>query len=73
MSVDVKTQSISGSVSHSEHLVVSDCFSVAGIIFISHSVQLLFVSERTQKDTVYFDGFLPSFFPSHFFVSRYMD
>lgn len=62
MSVDVKTQSISGSVSHSEHLVLSDCFSVAEIIFISHSVQLLFVSERTQKDTVYFDGFLPSFF-----------
>lgn len=45
-----------------ENLAVSDCFSVAEIIFISNSVQLLFVREGMRQDTVYFDGFVFFFF-----------
>lgn len=66
-SVDVKTQCIQAFGRLSEHLAVSDCFSDAEIIFISHSVQLLFVSRRMHKDAVYFDRFLlslPLFFCS---------
>lgn len=44
----------SGFVTGSEHLVVSDCFSVAEIIFISQSVQLLFGRERMCQDGVLF-------------------
>lgn len=42
--------------------MVPECFSLAGIIFIPHFVQLLFVGgKNVEKKTVYFDG-LPHFF-----------
>lgn len=45
-------------------------FLVAEIIFISNSVQLLFVREGMRQDAVYFDGFVfsPPPFPSPPFV-----
>lgn len=44
-------------------------FLVAEIIFISNSVQLLFVREGMRQDAVYFDGFVFSPpFPSPPFV-----
>lgn len=44
------------------YLVVPECFSLAGIIFIPHFVQLLFVGgKNVEKKTVYFDR-LPHFF-----------
>lgn len=61
-SVDMKMQNIQA-LWETDYLVVSDCFSVAEIIFIPHFVQLLFVRERMQQGTFYFDGFLFSLTP----------